>query len=156
MRVLAYALMPNHWHLVLWPETDGALSAYVQWLAGAHARNINARHGHIGAAYQRRFTSVPVRDDVHLLTVLRYVESNPVAAGLVRRAEDWPWSSAASPPAVSLTASPVARPSVWSELLADRSLDLIEAVQGSARRVTLLSSSIKEWTPPGGADARVG
>ncbi len=145
MRVLAYVLMPNHWHLVLWPECDGALSAYVQWLAGTHARSINARYGHVGAAYQRRFTSVPVRDALHLLTVLRYVESNPVRAGLVRDAEAWPWSSATSASAVSLTASPVPRPAPWSDLLADSSLDLFEAARIERPPVRLLRNPITEW-----------
>jgi putative transposase len=129
MRLMAYTLMPNHWHLVLWPEHDGAISAYIKWLAGTHACNFNARHKHVGAVYQRRFTSVPVRDDVHLLTVLRYVEANPVRAALVSRAEWWRWSSVTWPAIPRLTPSPVRRPPQWLDLLADPSLDLLDAAQ---------------------------
>ena len=127
MRLLAYTLMPNHWHLVLWPEQDGAISAYIKWLAGTHACNFNARHRHVGAVYESRFKCVPVQDDFHLLTVLRYVESNPVRASLVRRAEQWRWSSVTRPAVPRLTPSPVQRPVQWLDLLADPSLDLLQA-----------------------------
>lgn len=128
MRVLAYTLMPNHWHLVLWPEQDGAISAYLKWLAGTHACHFNLRYRHSGAVYQGRFRSVPVYDAVQLLRVLRYVESNPVRAGLVSRAELWRWSSASPSSDVVLTPSPVPRPPNWHDLLADGALDLLNAL----------------------------
>ena len=140
MRIVAYALMPNHWHLVLWPETDGAISAYIKWLAGTHACNFNAVYQHSGAVYQGRFRSVPVYDSMQLLHLLRYVEANPVRAGLVSRAEQWQWSSVNSSPNISITSSPVCRPPGWLELLADPTRDLLEAVIGAsverARNVT--------------------
>ena len=71
MRVLAYVLMPNHWHLVLWPEHDGAISAYLKWLSGPHPCYFNGRYRHSGAVYQSRFKSVPVYDAMQLLRVLR-------------------------------------------------------------------------------------
>jgi len=130
MRILAYALMPNHWHLVLWPERDGAISAYIKWLAATHACNFNAVYGHTGAVYQSRFRSVPVYDALQILRVIRYVEANPVRAGLVTRAEQWQWSSVSASPAVPITIGPVPRPQGWLELLADPTRDLLEAPEG--------------------------
>lgn len=95
MRILAYCLMPNHWHLVLWPRKDKDLSHFVGWLTLTftqrwHAHRRSAGTGHL---FQGRFKSFPVQTDEHLLTVLRYVEGNPVRAGLATRAQEWRWSS---------------------------------------------------------------
>jgi REP-associated tyrosine transposase len=90
--VYAFCLMGNHYHLVLqttWPT----LSAGVQRLNGIHAQRFNRRHGRYGHLFQGRFKSEPVERDAHLLLACRYVVLNPVAAGLCRRPEDWPWSS---------------------------------------------------------------
>lgn len=118
MRLLAYCLMPNHWHLVLWPLRDHAVSAYIQWLAGTHACYFNAQHGLSGHVYQGRFRDVSVGDERHLLMLLRYVEANPVRAGLVTRAEDWMWSSVGQHCLSELASSPVSRPANWLDLLA--------------------------------------
>ncbi len=95
LRVLAYCLMPNHWHFVLWPERDGQLTEFLRWLTHTHTQRWHAyRHtSGTGHLYQGRFKSFPVQEDDHLLTVLRYVERNPLRAGLVKRAENWRWSS---------------------------------------------------------------
>ena len=95
MRVLAYCLMPNHFHLVLWPRADGDLSSWMQWLLTAHVRRYHRHYGSSGHIWQGRFRAFPIQLDEHLLTVWRYVEANPVRAGLVRRGEDWTWSSLA-------------------------------------------------------------
>jgi putative transposase len=94
-RLLAYCLMPNHWHLVVWPRREGELSAFVRWLTHTHTMRWHA-HYHTqgtGHLYQGRFKSFPVETDDHLYTVLRYVERNPLRAGLVRKATNWRWSS---------------------------------------------------------------
>ena len=93
MRVLAYCLMPNHFHLVLRPHADGDLSRWMQWLLTAHVRRHHRRHRSSGHVWQGRFKAFPAQDDGHLLAVLRYVERNPLRAGLVPSAQDWPWSS---------------------------------------------------------------
>ena len=95
MRLLAYCLMPNHWHLVLLPRRDGDLSRFLQRLLTAHVRR---RHAHRrddagGHLYQGRSKTFPVQDDPHLLTLLRYVESNAIRARLVRDARRWRWCS---------------------------------------------------------------
>ena len=95
MRVLAYGLMPDHFHLVLRPHADGDLSRWMQWLLTAHVRRHHSRHRTNGHIWQGRFKAFPTQDDGHLLTVLRYVEHNPLRAGLAPVAEDWPWSSLA-------------------------------------------------------------
>lgn len=97
VRVLGYCLMPTHWHFVLWPKADGQLSEFLRWLTLTHSVRWHAHHRTTGSGhvYQSRFKSFVVADDDHLLTVLRYVERNPLRAGLVERAEDWPWSSLA-------------------------------------------------------------
>lgn len=83
MRVLAYCLMPNHFHLVLRPHGDGDLSRWMQWLLTAHVRRHHRRYGTTGHIWQGRFKAFPTQDDGHLLAVLRYVERNPLRAGLV-------------------------------------------------------------------------
>ncbi len=116
MRLLAYCLMPNHFHLVLWPAGDGDLSAYMMWLGTAHVRRYHEHYHSSGHVYQGRFRSFPIQDNDHLLTVLRYVERNPVRAGLVQRAQDWRWSSTALRPAAeapALDPGPAVRPIDW-------------------------------------------
>jgi putative transposase len=91
--VWAYCLMPNHVHLVMVPDSEDGLRAA---LAESHRRytcRINSRKGWQGHLWQERFHSFPM-DESHLLAAVRYVELNPVRAGLVERAEDWDWSSA--------------------------------------------------------------
>lgn len=95
MRVLAYCLMPNHWHMVLRPHNDGDLSKFMQWLTLTHTQRWHA-HRHTagtGHLYQGRYKSFPVQSGHHLICVLRYVERNPLRANLVRRVQDWRWSS---------------------------------------------------------------
>jgi putative transposase len=95
MRLLAYCIMPNHWHLVLWPRRDGDLSRFTGWLTLTHRQRWHAfRHSAgTGHVYQGRFKSFPVANDDHLLTVCRYMERNPLRAGLVRKPDGWRWSS---------------------------------------------------------------
>ena len=113
MRLLTYCLMPNHWHLVLWPEQDGQLATFMHWVTMTHVQRW--RHARklvgLGPLYQGRYRAFPVESDEHLFTVNRYVERNPVRADLVRQATDWHWSgldvrSAAEPP------EPLTRPTV--------------------------------------------
>jgi len=93
MRVLAYCLMPNHFHFVLWPIADGDLSTWMAWLMNAHVRRYHQHYHSSGHIWQGRFKAFPIEEDDHLRVVLRYVERNPLRAGLVGRAEAWSWSS---------------------------------------------------------------
>ena len=95
LRVCGYCLMPNHWHLVLWPSKDDELSRFMQRLTITHVRRwLEFRHcvGQ-GSVYQGRYKSFPVQDDAHFSTLLRYVQRNPLKAGLVKQAQEWKWSS---------------------------------------------------------------
>ena len=93
MRVLGWCLMPNHFHLLLRPYGDGDLSRWMQWLLPSHVRRYRKRHGSSGHVWQGRFKAFPCQDDGHLRTVIRYVERNALRAGLVTKAEDWPYGS---------------------------------------------------------------
>ncbi len=95
IRIVAYYLMPNHWHLLLWPKEDGELSEVMRWVTVTHMQRWHA-HRHTtgsGPVYQGRFKSFPVQNDEHFVTVARYVERNAVRAKLVARAEEWQWCS---------------------------------------------------------------
>jgi len=94
-RLLAYCVLPKHWHLVLTPRKDGDLSKLMGWLTTTHSARWHAkpRRSGTGGLYERRFQSFPVQDDLKLLDVLGFVESNPVRSGLVESAIDWHWSS---------------------------------------------------------------
>ena len=94
-RLLAYCLMPNHWHLLVWPRKVGELSRFVGWLTLTHTQRWHAhrRSAGSGHVYQGRYKSFPIEADEHFYTVARYVERNAVRAKLVRRAEAWKGSS---------------------------------------------------------------
>ena len=95
IRIAAYCLMPNHWHLLLWPRDDGELSEVMRWITVTHTQRWHAHRQTSGSGpvYQGRFKSFPVQADEHFLTVARYVERNALRAKLVKRAEQWQWSS---------------------------------------------------------------
>ena len=91
--VWAWALMPNHVHLILRPEDEDGLSRVLARVHRAYAGRIHARQRRTGHFWQGRFGAVAMDED-HLAAAYRYVVLNPVRAKLVVRAEDWPWSSA--------------------------------------------------------------
>jgi len=95
MRILAYCIMPNHWHMVLWPEEDSELTDFVRWMTHTHTMRWHAHNQTTGTGhlYQGRFKSFPIQTDEHFLTVCRYVERNALRAKLVRKAENWRWCS---------------------------------------------------------------
>ena len=125
MRVIAYCLMFNHWHFLLWPEHDGDLPRFMHWLTTSHAGRLRAASGTRGegAVYQSRYYSKPIVDNAHLLSTWRYVERNPLEAKLVERAELWQWSSAAPRTAacgpLQLTSAPCERPADWLNFVND-------------------------------------
>lgn len=121
MRILTYCVMPNHWHLVLWPREEDDLSRFMHWLTLTHVQRWHVHQENIGTGhlYQGRFKSFPVQSDSHLLTVCRYVERNPLRANLVDSAEEWPWSSLGrrqrgeTGDLFPLADWPISRPSNW-------------------------------------------
>lgn len=121
MRLLGYCLMPNHWHLVLWPRHDGELGRFMQRLTITHVRRWHEYRRTTGGGhvYQGTYKSFPLQTDHHLLTVLRYVESNPLRAGLVKQAERWPWCSLSGRDDAQQMLSdwPLDRPRDWAEIV---------------------------------------
>lgn len=118
MRLTGYCLMKTHFHLLLWPRADGDLSRWMQWLLTAHVRRYHRHYEGSGHVWQGRFRAFPVQSDEHYLTVLRYVERNPLRAGMVERSQDWEWSSlkptARSGPAGLLCDGPIRKPAQWT------------------------------------------
>ncbi|MFQ5846886.1 MAG: transposase [Candidatus Methylomirabilales bacterium] len=91
-RCYAYCLMDNHYHVLLeTPEPN--LSRGMRRLNGAYTQAFNRRHARVGHVLQGRFKSILVEKESYLLELCRYIVLNPVRAGLVQKAEDWPWSS---------------------------------------------------------------
>jgi putative transposase len=96
LTIFAMVAMPNHWHFVVRPETSDQVSEFFRRLTVMHTMRWHAHYktGGTGHLYQGRFKSFPIQSDNHLLTVMRYVERNPVRANLIELAEEWKWSSA--------------------------------------------------------------
>lgn len=145
IRLTAYTLMPNHWHLLIWPRHDGELSEVMRWITVTHSQRWHAAHktSGTGPIYQGRFKSFPIQTDEHFLTVARYVERNAVRAKLVTRADEWVWSSAgrrarehASGKSTPwLSEWPVERPRDWSaQLNRAQAASDVEAVRVSVQR----------------------
>ncbi len=143
IRILSYSVMPNHWHLLLWPREDGELSEVMRWLTVTHTQRWHAhrRTAGSGPVYQGRFKSFPIQSDEHFLTVARYVERNALRASLVERAQDWRWSSlwrrVQNVPSLAayLSRWPIAMPTDWIRRV-NRPLSEaeLEAVRRSVRR----------------------
>lgn len=95
MRILAYCLMPNHWHLILYPVNDGQLAPFMRWVTLTHTQRWHSHYKNVGYGhlYQGRYKSLPVQKDEHFLQLVRYVERNAKRATLAKQAEDWQWSS---------------------------------------------------------------
>jgi putative transposase len=125
MRLLGYCVMPNHWHLLLWPERDGDLGAFMQKLSITQVRNWQEHRRRVGYGhiYQGRYKSFAVQTDEHYYQVVRYVERNALRAKLVERAEDWRWGSVwrrvhGSPEQRQwLSAGPLSLPKDWTQLV---------------------------------------
>ncbi len=91
-QLLAYCLMGNHYHLVLHTR-QGNLSRLMRHVNGVYTQRYNRRHSVVGHLLQGRFKAILVDRDAYLLALCRYVERNPVAAGIVSDVAEWPWSS---------------------------------------------------------------
>jgi putative transposase len=121
MRILACCVMPNHYHLVVWPRADGDLPRFMHWFGSMLARRLHASRGTTGrgAIFQGRYRGVLARDEAAIYRLLRYVERNPVRANLVVRPDEWPWSTASANATTRIWADawPVPRPAGWVSLL---------------------------------------
>jgi REP element-mobilizing transposase RayT len=95
VQLLAYCVMPNHWHLVLEPEGTRVLASFMQWVTATHALRWHRHRRTLGEGhvYQGRYHAKLVEFGADLVRVCRYVERNALQAQLVKRAQDWPWCS---------------------------------------------------------------
>jgi putative transposase len=144
LRLLAYCLMPTHWHLLLWPQDDGQLSEFMRLLSVTHTQRWHAHHHTAGTGplYQGRFKSFPIQQDHHFLIACRYVERNPLRAGLVQSADRWPWTSLCArmqkkPPSWLLPIKdwPVSRPKNWlASVNRAETAGVLEALRQSVKR----------------------
>jgi putative transposase len=143
LRILSYCVMSNHWHFVVWPRQDGQVTDFFRWLAHTHAMRwrVSRRTVGYGHLYQGRFKSFPVESDEHFLTLCRYVERNPLSAGLVRTAQQWPFSSLwarlheETEINALLSPWPVERPKDWTDRVnAALSAKELERIQVSLER----------------------
>ena len=141
VKVVGFCLMPNHFHLIVQPATDAALSLFMQWWMTSHVRRYHRHYRSHGHVWQGRFKSFPIQQDAHLLTVLRYVLRNPVRAGLVEHAMDWPWSSLRFPHLSD--PAPIEVPTEWLQWI-DQPL--------VAHELTALRTCVNRQQPFGTAD----
>jgi putative transposase len=116
--MFAFCLMPNHWHLLLRPTAERDLVAFMQWLTSQHAMGVRRWTGTTGrgAVYQSRYWASAVHEQLYFCRVARYIERNPVRAGLADRTAGWLWSSASSVgpvQGITLAEWPVPRPCHW-------------------------------------------
>ena len=120
-RLIAYSVMPNHWHLVMGHTDTATLSRCLHWVTSTHAIRLNRHRDSVGEGpvYQGRFTSVEIPAVGDLVRVCRYVERNALHAGLVRQAQDWPWASLAerlqASPRVPLVNAPFLSSRAWAD-----------------------------------------
>ena len=116
LQIWAYCLMTNHVHLIVVPASEQGLARGLGETHQRYTRYINFRQGWRGYLWQGRFASVPL-DEPHLIAAMRYVERNPVEAGVAARAEEYPWSSARAH--VTGTRDPLLSPHPLQDAIAD-------------------------------------
>jgi putative transposase len=92
--VLAYCLMPNHIHLLVRPSKEEALAKMMQAITLCYSKYFNGENGRTGRLWECRYYSTVIDGDNYLWTVSKYIENNPLRAGMVKRPEDYPYSSA--------------------------------------------------------------
>lgn len=149
---LGWCLMDNHIHLILVPQDSDGLRAALSEAHRRYTRFINEREGWRGYLFQGRFASYPM-DDAHLVAAIRYIENNPVAAGLVREAGDWRWSSAASHLAGQrVTGDPLTNVTALGQYVANwRNLLLLGAEAADSKEtVESIEARLRTGRPLGG------
>lgn len=123
VKVIAFEVMPNHWHFVVICDRIEEVSNWLHWVTATHALRWNLARGTRGrgAVYQSRFKAVPVQRETSLIRVCRYVERNALRSGLVRSAESWRWGSlyavCQNCHTIPLAHWPILRPTNWIEIV---------------------------------------
>ena len=144
MRLTGFCLTTNHLHLLLWPHGDRDQSRWMHCLMTFHVRCYHRHYKGSGHIWQGRFKAFPVQSDEHYLTVLRYVERNPLRANMVERSQDWERSSlkptVRSGPERLLCDGPILKPAQWTRH--------VNGVETEAE-LGILSQSLARGTPFG-------
>ena len=145
MAIVVYCIMPTHWHFVLYPDEGRQMSRFMHWLTVTHAQRWQKFHQMVGTGpvYQGRFKAIPVQTDTQFLNVCRYVERNPLRAGLVLRAQDWQWSTLwqRNQDRAEITDDwPVGRPSNWT--------NIVNGIE-DGKELETIRSAIKQSKPLG-------
>jgi putative transposase len=149
IELFGFCLMPNHWHLVLRPQRGADLAAYLSWVTNTHVKRYRAHYRRTsGHLYQGRYKSFPVQEDEYFLTLLRYVEANPLRARLVTQAQAWRWSSLGCQQQIAsqlLSPWPLKRPADWLQLVNEPLPDALrQRIQSSMKRGQPLGN--QRWT----------
>ena len=150
VEVHAYVLMSNHLHLLVTPQQDNALPLMMQALGRSYVLYFNKRHGRSGTLWEGRYRSTLIQSDRYLLACMAYIDLNPVRAGMVAQASDYPWSSHAhyigtrqdawlTPHALywALGNTPFARELAYAEL--------VQAGIETQQQQALTSSTLSGW-----------
>jgi putative transposase len=93
LTVFGYCLMPNHFHLIIYARDAGHVRAFIHWILTCFAHYYHAKYNTSGHLWQGRFKNLLIEREEYLIIALRYIENNPVRAGMVRSSRDWEWSS---------------------------------------------------------------
>jgi len=129
IRILAFCVMPNHWHFLLWPGNENEIPKFIHRLTTTHSvrRRRATNSVGFGHVYQHRYHSFLVDSESYYFKVIHYIEANPLRAGLVSSAKDWAWSSLMERRSAAdqsiIDSGPLVLPPDWDELV-DEPLDL--------------------------------
>ncbi|MCG2725615.1 MAG: transposase [Elusimicrobia bacterium] len=93
VKIIAYCIMPTHFHLILKQLDNGGISKYINNISNSYSRYFNIKHNRKGPLWQGRFKNVLVKDDEQLLHLTRYIHLNPVTSNLIDKPETWEYSS---------------------------------------------------------------
>ena len=151
VEILAFCIMPNHWHFILKPLENGSMSQFMRWLTMTSTQRWHAAHRTVGTGhlYQGRFKSFPVQTDEYFVQLARYVERNPLRAKLVSKAEYWSWSSLAFRERGNKQQQSILSP--WPIPQPSNYLDLVNQEQPKSETIFIKQSIIKS-SPLGNED----
>ena len=148
IELLAYCILPNHFHFVIRCPKAARLCQWMQWLMTSHVRRYHKHYGSSGHVWQGRFKSFLIQEDAYLFNVFRYVEANPFRAGLVLSSQLWPWSSLrhriVNEENSLIDPSPFGLPDRWVEMLdVPQEGEVVEQIRNSLMRQTPYGQS--DW-----------
>ncbi len=140
MRILAWCLMPTHFHLLLYPLRDGDLGRWLHWLLTSHVQRYRKKYDSSGRIWQGRYKAPPIQQDSHLLWVMRYIERNPVRGGIAKNVQSWEWSSFLRRTIKNdtlLDLAPIELPTPWvdfvNEAITQKELEAVRSSLSSGR-----------------------